>query len=135
MTETKRCPRCERALPLDEFTRDRSRKGGLSPWCRDCKNASRREYYYANHDKVRRQQNEYRTREHLRTIGVAYPELQVPRWLRREYLQKFKSPKQIAAALGCTEATVRRALRACGIEILPRTLHAALRTGKQGVRS
>lgn len=36
MEETKLCPRCERILPLDSFSKNSSRPDGLQAYCRDC---------------------------------------------------------------------------------------------------
>lgn len=36
MEETKLCPRCERILPLDSFSKNSSRPDGLQAYCKDC---------------------------------------------------------------------------------------------------
>lgn len=36
MENTKICCRCGRELPFSEFNKDKSRKDGLSNWCKDC---------------------------------------------------------------------------------------------------
>ena len=36
MTDTKRCPRCGRTLPVTHYHRDHTRKDGLCQICRDC---------------------------------------------------------------------------------------------------
>ena len=42
--KTKRCPKCERVLPLSSFSHDKSRKDGLDYWCKDCKKLKLREW-------------------------------------------------------------------------------------------
>jgi hypothetical protein len=33
---TKRCPACNRTLPLDQFSRDRTKSNGHRSWCKEC---------------------------------------------------------------------------------------------------
>jgi len=42
MTTTKRCTKCGKDLPLDAFRRDRSKKLGRHPRCRECERQYRR---------------------------------------------------------------------------------------------
>lgn len=49
------------------------------------------------------------------------PELSDPLWLRREYLERDLSTREIALSLGCDRVTVGRALRAAGIPVKPQT--------------
>lgn len=44
----KRCPVCERDLPLDSYASDRSRKDGLMLRCRECDSIRNQQYYAAN---------------------------------------------------------------------------------------
>ena len=39
----KKCLKCEQSKAVSEYNRDRTRKDGLAPWCRDCKHAYNRE--------------------------------------------------------------------------------------------
>ena len=39
MAGMKRCPHCERDLPLDRFHKDRTKVSGRVSWCKDCANA------------------------------------------------------------------------------------------------
>lgn len=41
--DSKRCGNCQETKPSEEFPRDRNRSDGLSGWCTQCKNATRRE--------------------------------------------------------------------------------------------
>lgn len=36
MDNTKICTKCGRELPLSEFNKDKNRKDGLHPWCKEC---------------------------------------------------------------------------------------------------
>ncbi len=40
MTETKRCTKCGKDLPLEEFCKHRASPDGLDYWCRSCKRAA-----------------------------------------------------------------------------------------------
>ena len=40
----KSCTRCAGIKPLEEFTKDRSQKDGLSKWCKKCKSISDKRY-------------------------------------------------------------------------------------------
>ena len=137
-----RCTHCGRDLPLEEFHHDRSRKSGHAPWCRDCKNARHRDYYAANRDRIRRQQNLHRAELARRAKlalrnrrGTKFLELKDEEWLRRKYLREFKSPQEIADGLGCSVSSVRKALSDMGIPTIPRSLHSAFRSNLEKTRA
>lgn len=44
MEETKLCPRCERILPLDSFSKNSNRPDGLQAYCKDCQKEQSRNY-------------------------------------------------------------------------------------------
>ena len=52
--ETKRCPMCERTLPLSEFPPDKSRKDGRYGYCRPCKRDYERAYIKARRERAKR---------------------------------------------------------------------------------
>jgi HNH endonuclease len=52
----KRCPRCERELPLEAFSRRRSSRDGLEHNCRECRRGS----YEANRGRILEQKRAYR---------------------------------------------------------------------------
>ena len=54
--ETKFCCKCERDLPLSMFYKDKSRKDGLSCYCKECRLAYAKEH----HIKVRDKHKEYK---------------------------------------------------------------------------
>lgn len=49
----KRCSKCQTEKPREAFHKAPKRKDGLYPYCRDCKNAWKREYRKANPEKMR----------------------------------------------------------------------------------
>ena len=68
----KECTKCQKALPVAEFNRDKARWDGLDPHCRGCRNSYKaanretlaeysREYYAENQERCQRL-----TREDLR---------------------------------------------------------------------
>ena len=57
--KTKRCPKCERVLPITEFNKSKSRKDGLRSYCKECQKAMQAEYRQAHKDAIRKQKAEY----------------------------------------------------------------------------
>lgn len=53
MTETKKCPACDRTLPSDAFNKNRSSKTGLQVECKKCQ-AARHRLHYANNTETYR---------------------------------------------------------------------------------
>lgn len=47
--KTKRCPKCGRELPLNEFYLNRAAPDGLQPWCKKCQNERVRTNHNKNH--------------------------------------------------------------------------------------
>jgi hypothetical protein len=47
----KRCPRCERELPPEEFARDASKASGHKSLCKACDREKARRYYAANRER------------------------------------------------------------------------------------
>lgn len=57
--KTKRCPKCDRVLPITQFSEDKSKKDGLRSYCKECAKAYNSDYYQANKDAILKQQAEY----------------------------------------------------------------------------
>ena len=53
-TGPKRCPRCERNLPLEAFQGDRTKRDGLSSICADCVSVAGKRYWATLHESKRR---------------------------------------------------------------------------------
>jgi hypothetical protein len=51
--KTKRCPQCNKELPLSDFSIDKTRLSGLSCYCRKCKAAYMRRYREENPEKIK----------------------------------------------------------------------------------
>lgn len=58
------CPRCGQSLPASEFTRNRTRKDGLSCYCRTCGKAYDRERYAEDPERVLVVQRKWRKKNH-----------------------------------------------------------------------
>jgi hypothetical protein len=58
----RRCGRCGRIKPLEEFNRDRSGRSGYGYRCKPCARAATRVHQAANSEGVRLKQAEYRSR-------------------------------------------------------------------------
>ena len=63
--ETKRCPMCNKYLPLEAFSKNKSRKDGLQSYCIEC----RKERYLADRDKIAKRCKKYRE-EHKQEIAL-----------------------------------------------------------------
>lgn len=46
--KTKRCPKCEKVKPIDDFYKNKSRKDGFACWCKNCNG----EYQKNNHKRA-----------------------------------------------------------------------------------
>ncbi|HLV98694.1 MAG TPA: HNH endonuclease [Ktedonobacterales bacterium] len=70
----KRCSKCHAVHCVGNFTKARSRKDGLDPWCRACQRISRQAYRAANYEKSRAcQERSYRKNlPHYRAYQHAY---------------------------------------------------------------
>jgi len=68
----KNCSRCEKQKPFNEFYKNKKRKNGCSPWCKECDRKYRQqpelkertkkyrqEYYQINKERIKRSQQEY----------------------------------------------------------------------------
>lgn len=60
-------------------------------------------------------------------MGRRFPELHDPEWLRQQYSAEFRSAKEIAEQIGCSESAVNGALRRAGVLKLPTAMHRVLR--------
>ncbi len=56
----KRCYKCKRELPLEDFHKSHTRKDGLCNCCKKCKAQRSREHREKNRDKLNRQSREWR---------------------------------------------------------------------------
>lgn len=65
MIPTKICSRCQTEKSHDLFHPDKSKRNGLSTYCRVCANAASKERYYANPEAARARSNEFRTGQPL----------------------------------------------------------------------
>ncbi len=62
----KRCWKCKRAVPVEQFGRNAFKSDGLSDECRPCRRASRREYYLTHRDDVCRRTATWKKRNRAR---------------------------------------------------------------------
>jgi hypothetical protein len=120
--ETKRCSKCGEVKPLEEFRRDRSKKLGRHPRCRECE----RQYRRIHHPKSTAHSQEY-------------PLLRDRAWLDQQYSREFRSIAEIATMVGCSYWTTRLAIKRHQIPVIPsgvrRTLRARLEAQREGVRA
>ena len=60
--KTKRCPKCERVLPITQFSNDKSKKDGLRSYCKECTKAYNVEYYVNNKERLKAYSAEWRVK-------------------------------------------------------------------------
>lgn len=58
--DTKRCTKCGEVKPLAEFTKDKSKRDGHSPWCKVCERAAVAARRKANPEKRRAREAAWR---------------------------------------------------------------------------
>jgi hypothetical protein len=58
--ETKICSKCKKVKLLEDFCKDKSKKDGLNPVCRECASKQYKQYYLKNKDKINKRIKEYR---------------------------------------------------------------------------
>ncbi len=122
MTGTKRCSKCGEVKSLEEFRRDRSKKQGRHPRCRECE----RQYRRTHHPKSTAHSQEY-------------PLLRDRAWLDQQYSREFRSIAEIATMVGCGYEAARLAIKRHQIPVIPhgvrRALRARLEAQREGVRA
>ena len=57
--KTKRCPKCERVLPITEFSKNKSKKDGLQRYCKQCQKAYNATYCQANKEAIKEYKAQY----------------------------------------------------------------------------
>jgi NAD-dependent SIR2 family protein deacetylase len=122
VTATKRCSKCGEVKSLEEFRRDRSRKLGRFPQCRECERQYERIYYP-------------RSTAH----SQEYPLLRDRAWVDQQYSREFRSIAEIATMVGCGYEAARLAIKRHQIPAIPhgvrRALRARLEAQREGVRA
>ena len=122
MTATKRCSKCGEVKSLEEFRRDRSRKLGRFPQCRECERQYERAYYPRS------------TAPHH-----TYPLLKDRAWVEQQYSREFRSIAEIATMVGCSYSTAHAAIAAHRLPVIPygvrRALRARLEAQREEVRA
>lgn len=58
--KTKRCPKCERVLPLSDFNKCKSSKDGRFCYCKDCKKELKKAYYAKHRGEILKKAATYR---------------------------------------------------------------------------
>lgn len=49
----KECAKCKETISLDNFTKDKSRKDGLHPYCKSCRKKQMQDNYYFKNPKIK----------------------------------------------------------------------------------
>ena len=59
INETKICGKCNRILPIDNFSKDNRAKDGLQSWCRECKSKHNKTYQQTHRQYLNQYKNQY----------------------------------------------------------------------------
>lgn len=79
--ETKKCTKCGRELPLDNFSKCATNKDGLQYYCKDCQRESARKSY------CKRKENSFG----VTPLGKVYTNLELAKFQPRELLAELKA--------------------------------------------
>ena len=90
----KECGKCSRILPKEQFGRNKTQKNGLSPWCKDCINTYRRNYYKTHKAEAKKAQKKWRERnkDYLKVYHEKNKK-QIAK-TRKDYYNKHKEERQ-----------------------------------------
>jgi len=111
---TKHCPKCNQDKPLSKFGKDKNRKDGLNPHCKDCRSAysskeevkaRHREWWKANKERI---YSEYKERYGERWAASANKSYSI----KRDRVNRWKD-KAIESAGGCCQRCGYSEFRAC----------------------
>jgi len=96
---TKRCTRCKKELPFDQFTKDKSRRDGLQCHCKKCINEYKKEYRKRPERKAIRQTEKYKEyhKEYLKEYRKGDKWIEKRNTYRKTYLQSEKGKEWIKA--------------------------------------
>ena len=102
--DTKRCTKCGEVKPLAEFTKDKSKRDGHSPWCKVCERAAVAARRKANPEKRRARHLAGRERVArgyaAQILGVPAADLTPELYeAYREYLLTKRATKALTEAL------------------------------------
>lgn len=94
--KTKRCPKCGRELPLDQFNKKTLSKDGLQDRCKDCQNKWNQEYQRRKAKKRKQSENSITTITKMvdtqeRTMCKVYSDPELAKFTPRQLMQELKS--------------------------------------------
>lgn len=88
------CAKCSKTKELSAFSRDKTRKGGLFSYCKECKKLSDSKYYSKNRNSIREKQAQYIAQniQRIRKVQKAYILSDPNKWrlYQKEYGLKNK---------------------------------------------
>lgn len=103
--KTKQCTKCKKVKPLSEFSKDKSRKDGLCPWCKVCQknwreenkeeiSERRRKYRNENKEKVSEHRRKYYDKNRDKLLKKARKYYDEHLEDRIEYAQEYYEKKR-----------------------------------------
>lgn len=106
----KRCPRCERWLPLSDFGRNRSRADGVQQYCRTCMRPYKRTHEHQRYDSGRVTPDPTAQRARASTYARRHPD-------------KKRAHSAVVRALRTGRLVRPSACERCGRECVPHAHH------------
>ena len=91
---TKYCPKCKETKPTTCYTKNKSRKDGLAPHCKQCRRKERKDYRAANLEKEVEQQKEYRKANKEKIAAQKREYRQANKDRIREYNRSYQESKR-----------------------------------------
>ena len=73
----KRCNKCGEIKKRSEFNKDKSKKDGLTLWCKKCQKAYFRQYYQKNYKQLRKKHDQYHKENYEQICEYQQPQTQV----------------------------------------------------------
>lgn len=98
------CPRCKKEKPFSEFPKLKRSKTATYTYCRECANAKRMHYYYANRKNILAHLRVHRQKDDVK-IRRAHQARKAQAKIRLEALRAYGGP--IPKCCCCQEADVR----------------------------
>jgi hypothetical protein len=109
----KKCTKCKETKQLNNFNKDKSRKDGLSCWCKECMHINIRNNYILNKEKKNKYSKEYNkkwtneNKDHIQEYGKLYRQQNKEKIKEREKIYKEKN-KHISRWRDVLKSTLKR---------------------------
>lgn len=116
IVETKKCCKCERDLPLDQFNKNIKSKDGLRSQCKSCRSESRKIYNQKNKVRIKEHNRKYReaNRDRLNERDRLYKSRNIKRGRAHTFISYQLSTGKMIRPESCSQ---------CGVKCKPEGHH------------